>query len=161
MLTQENLKKVLHYSEASGEFRWRVASGTRAKPGDKAGFLKGVGGYWTLHIDGKHHKRSRLAWLYVYGTWPTEIDHINLDKSDDRINNLREVTRAQNQQNRALHKNNKTGYKGVREIKKKWVASSYMAQIKGKYLGVYKTPEEAHLAYQKAAAQMYGTYARF
>lgn len=88
-LTQEELKEILHYDYASGEF-WRL------KNGRKVGTSSG-NNYGRIEINGKKHPTSRLAWLYVYGYWPTqEIDHINRKKWDNRIVNLRDVSHSEN-----------------------------------------------------------------
>ena len=95
----------------------------------------------------------RLAWLYVYAKWPTsDIDHINRVKHDNRIINLREVTKSENQYNRGLSINSSTGAKGVYKTK-----YGYIAQItinsKPMYLGTYTTISAASEAYVKASKE--------
>jgi hypothetical protein len=104
----------------------------------------------------------RLAWLWVHGRWPgCEIDHINSDGLDNRIQNLREATHAQNQRNQSKRSDNTSGLKGVSWHKrgKKW-----KAQIchMGKWhaLGLYDCSEEAHKAYVAAAHRFHGEFAR-
>ena len=71
-------------------------------------------GYWKIGINYRLHAAHRLAWLYVYGKLPTtDIDHIDGDKTNNRIANLREVTESENGQNMRLSKANKTGHKNV------------------------------------------------
>lgn len=71
-------------------------------------------GYRTANFKGKVYKIHRLIWLYVYGNFPeNDLDHINGDRLDNRLCNLRSVTRSQNTQNRGVGKNNKTGCIGV------------------------------------------------
>lgn len=85
----------------NGELFWKVkCKGVSA--GDLAGG-EGTNGYWRIKINGRTYKRSRLIWLYLHGvdSYPNVIDHINRDRSDDRIENLRVVTHAENQRNRS------------------------------------------------------------
>ncbi|MFC7515075.1 HNH endonuclease [Herbaspirillum sp. GCM10030257] len=103
----------------------------------------------------------RVIWAMHYGAWPEDqIDHRNTIKADNRINNLRLATNAQNMANRGLQKNNKSGAKGVHFNKN---AGRYQAYIKhlGKryHLGYFDTVEAASAAHQKAAKQMFGEFA--
>ena len=84
-----------------GELYWKVKR-KAVSPGDLAGD-RGTNGYWRIKIDGRSYKRSRLVWLHVHGvdSFPYQLDHINRDRSDDRIENLRLVTHAENQRNRS------------------------------------------------------------
>lgn len=90
----------------------------------------------------------RLAWLYVHGEWPSKhLDHLNGNRTDNRIENLRQVSVAENAENtRRPHRDNKSGYLGVCKKRGKWLA---VIQIKGKYtrIGLFDTPEMAHEAY--------------
>lgn len=86
-------------------------------------------------------------------------DHIRCqDTLDNRRSNLRIATNEQNSQNCRIHKNNKSGFKGVRRHHNKWYA---MIRVKGEriYLGLHATPELAHRAYASAAAKYHGAYA--
>lgn len=99
-LTQERLREFLHYDPESGAFWWKVPSSIRAR-GERAGSLAGASGYRRISIKKKSYAAHRLAWLYIYGTWPTnEIDHINGVRDDNRIKNLRDVSGAENLANR-------------------------------------------------------------
>ena len=106
-------------------------------------------GYICIRVDNVLYTAHRLAWLYAYGRWPThQLDHINKDRADNRLCNLREATNAENAQNRK-RRDNKTGYTGVNRENNKW-----KAEIKLNYktirLGLFDTPEEAHAAYLSA-----------
>lgn len=143
LITQERLKSLLMYNADTGDFLWRVSRG-RVKAGSKAGSTNGTD-YVQLRLDGYNYKAHRLAWLYVYGEWPpAEIDHINRVRCDNRISNLRSVTRAQNHQNRNKPKHNTSGYVGVSFHRRSgcWRAD---IKINGKQraLGLYDTKQEA------------------
>lgn len=105
-----------------------------------------------------------MAFLYVHGWLPEEVDHINNNgpKDDNRICNLREATKSKNQFNRGRTKNNTSGFKGV-QFKKD--IGKYRARIKNNlkdiHLGYFSTPEEAYEAYKEAALRLHGEYARF
>ena len=70
-------------------------------------------GYITVSVGRRKHLAHRLAYEFVYGEFKGEIDHIDNDKRNNRIENLRLVTRSQNQQNMPMKSNNKSGVKGV------------------------------------------------
>lgn len=149
MLTQERLKELLDYDPETGVFTWK----SRIR-GIRIGQVAGsnVKGYRQIQIDKERHYSHRLAWLYIYGCWPlNELDHINRIKEDNRIANLREVTRQENCWNIGKLKTNSSGYTGVNLHKQygKWRAN---IRIQGKYkhLGYFNTPEEAHYAYSTA-----------
>jgi hypothetical protein len=152
-LTQQTLKQMLSYSEHTGQFTWETPSKYRPEyQGKIAGSLHSVG-YIHISILGKSYKAHRLAWLYVHGVWPlTNLDHINGDRADNRISNLREATHAQNAQNRKHARRGHTlGVLGVvwRERNKKYEARIHI-EGKYKYLGLFATAEEAHAAYLTA-----------
>lgn len=155
MLTVERLREVLEYIPESGVFIRRVANSNRVKVGQVAGSLS-VWGYLEIRIDGRLYKAHRLAWLYMMGRWPrAQIDHINLVKTDNRWDNLREATQAQNSSNREVHPKTKSGLKGVYLNGLRWEA-----KISGKYLGLFTTPEAAHAAYVEAAKLKFGSFMR-
>jgi citrate synthase len=101
MLTQSSLKENLHYNKTTGCF-------TRLSNGKIAGCLD-KDGYVIIKINKKNMKAHRLAWLYVHGEFPEEqIDHINRDRSDNRIENLRCVSAQENSYNKSKYSN--SGY---------------------------------------------------
>ncbi|WP_217992144.1 HNH endonuclease signature motif containing protein [Providencia rettgeri] len=117
-------------------------------------------GYVEIQIDGIRYKAHRLAWLYCYGVMPDkQVDHINSCKTDNRITNLREATRSQNQQNTGLTKSNKSGRKGVYFRDGKWQAQ---AQINGKkyHLGRHKSIDEASKVYEEFCKEKYNEFYR-
>jgi len=163
-------KKTLTYEEAHEWFRyedgklyWRKGPSGKIKEGYRAGHTSKKSGYRSVYLRGKSYLEHRLIWLLLKGRWPNKfLDHINRDKSDNRVENLREATNRQNQRNSALSKRNSTGYKGV--ILSPFNKSNpYKAQIvidgKQRSLGYYPTAELAHLAYVEAANEHFGEFA--
>ena len=150
-LTVEQLKDALTYDPNTGEFVWKTRPSKAVKTGDAAGCVEKRIGYVTIGIKGRIYKAHRLAWLYTYGQWPNGlIDHINGDKADNRIANLRDVFADGNSQNvRKPNSRNKSGFMGVIWFQNKWRASMSV-NGKSKWLGDYNTPEEAHQVYLEA-----------
>lgn len=151
----ESIRWLVTYLPESGEIIWneRPASAFANKAyankwnsrysGKTAGSLKE--GYINLSIGRRNYPAHRIAWLCHYGEWPAhDIDHINGCKSDNRIENLRDVTKTENNRNTPLRKNNSSGFVGVYWDK---VSSKWSAKIgiggKLKNIGFYKTIEEA------------------
>lgn len=150
MLTQSYLKSRLHYDKHTGHFTW-ITVGSYKKPGDIAGYLDSEG-YRKIKVLGKGRKAHRLAWLYEYGEIPKgNIDHINRNKDDNSILNLRIANESENGQNRKLSKNNTTGETGVHFRKSTGKYESYIT-IKRvvMFLGVFITIKEAKEAYINA-----------
>jgi hypothetical protein len=154
-LTAEYLRSILHYDSETGIFTRKVSTSNRVKVGDVAGCPDG-GGYLQISVCSRIYLAHRLAWLHFHGTWPTDqIDHINRDRADNRISNLREVTNKQNMQNKSKPSNNTSGHPGVCWYKQnsKWVAK-IMHNQKSIHLGCFTTIEEAITA-RKAAEKLY------
>ena len=149
-LTGEQVRDLFNYNPITGIFTWKKSRGNQfTKPGMKAG-SKDTYGHINIEINGKTYLAHRLAWLFVYDKWPDhQIDHINRNRKDNRIENLRDVIGIENAKNKGNYNNNTTGKKGV-TLKK----SKFIAQItidgKCKYLGSFETLEKASDAYEKA-----------
>lgn len=160
-LTQARLKELLSYNSDTGEFVWRVSHRGPHPAGRRAGSDKG-NGYWQIIIGGRNYLAHRLAWLYAHGEFPPDqLDHINGNRSDNRLVNLRPATPAQNTRNAKLWSSSTSGLKGVSYDKRadKWRAN-ITVNYKQKFLGRFSTAEEAHAAYVKAAEAMHGEFAR-
>lgn len=151
MITQKILHDLFILNENGDLIRKENCGKAKAR---KKYSSKDRDGYLVMRIDGKTYFSHRLVWLYVHGTFPSGvIDHINRIKTDNRPENLRDVTRSENRQNTIAQKNNKSGYKGIwwHKQNKNWCAS-ICVDGKQKHIGCFKTAEEAHLAYQKEAS---------
>lgn len=116
-------------------------------------------GYRVIRIGRRQYKIHRLAWLYTHGCWPADqIDHINCDRADNRLANLREATGAQNsanQRGRARH-----GMKGAYLCADgRWLSTIALGGRR-RHLGRFQTQEDAHAAYARAAREIGGEFAR-
>lgn len=156
----EEIASVLSYDAASGVFRWVVSR--RGMPVSQVAGSLNQYGYRRIVVAGRRYLASNLAWLLVHGEWPTrQIDHKNGIRCDDRIDNLRLATRSQNMGNTNLHRDNRTGLKGVwlDRRRKKYCAQICVDGVK-RSLGSYDNPEDAHAAYRTASREAFGEYAR-
>lgn len=141
-LTQDRLKELLHYSADTGIFTWRVSRGCR-KAGSVAGTTpQSPKEYCQIQVEGVQRDAHRLAYFYVYGEWPVEIDHEYRDRSDNRIRGLRNVTHLENQRNLPMLSTNTSGVTGVRKAGKRWRAYIGIGG-KTKELGTFKLFEKA------------------
>lgn len=157
MITQNKLKSKLHYSPYLGTFIWVEARKVGSKIGDVAG-SKDTHGHIQIKIGGKLYLAHRLAWLYMTGSFPKdEIDHVNGIRDDNRLVNLREATKNENQYNSRIRKDNTSGKKGVSVKGNKYMASARINKEKI-YLGLYDTLEDASRAYQKFAKEHHGEF---
>jgi len=159
MITQSELKELLHYDPVTGIFTWLISQSNRVKVGDIAGGIS-KRGYFVIRIHNIINYSHRLAWFYVYGINPIdEIDHINMIKIDNRIANLRQANSSENKINKGLQSNNTSGYKGVCWCKqhRKWVARCY-AEGKPKHLGLFDNKIDAYTAYVCFAKQQHGEF---
>lgn len=112
-ITADELRSILHYDSLTGVFTRIKPIGVRHATGAVAGSAHNAG-YINIGVGGKKYLAHRLAWLYVYGEWPKHhIDHINRNRSDNRICNLRDVTTQQNLSNSSNYCTNTSGRKGV------------------------------------------------
>lgn len=157
MLTVDALRELLHYDPLTGLFTWRVKPCKRMGAGTAAG-SKTKRGYVSIRVHGKPQYAHRVAWLYMFGIWPTnQIDHINGKGTDNRLVNLREGTPSENAQNlRGAHKNNTSGFLGASYESQtgKWRAQIQLNGSSVK-LGRYDSPELAHAAYLNAKAKLH------
>ena len=148
MLSQDLLKELFDYK--GGNLIWKVSIGKRAKVGNIVGSINNCG-YIVTTINKKSYLVHRLIYAWHYGIFNSsmQIDHINRDRSDNRIENLRVVTNQQN-------KFNKTNTKGYTYNKKN---KKFQARItingKEKNLGYFNNEDEAHTAYLNAKEKVH------
>lgn len=151
LLIQTRLKELLSYNPETGVFVWNKATQGHAS-GAVAGGIDRQG-YLRIGIDAKLKAAHRLAWLYVFGEDPDGfIDHINGDKADNRIINLRSVGRRVNAENqRTPRSDNSSGFLGVVPTRRadRW-CSQITVRGRAKHLGMFSSPQEAHQAYVSA-----------
>jgi hypothetical protein len=176
-LSAEVVRGMLDYDPQTGALRWKMrgpetfknfgkytAAQTckrwnSANAGKPAGNINQNGAVY-IRISNKRYLAHRIIWLLVTGSWPLEeIDHIDRNPSNNTWPNLRCATRSENGCNRRLHRNNTTGFRGVRfDKRKKQYFSSINVRRKNFFLGTFETPEEAYETYCVAAKKYHGTF---
>ena len=155
-ITIERLKELLHYDAETGVFTWVNARGNSGV-GRVAGSLR-PDGYRQIQVNGSSHQEHRLAWLYVHGEFPSGekslIDHIDGNKINNRLDNLRVCSDFENQRNTGKRVTNTSGFKGVSwdQRTKKWKAQMYL-DGKKITIGRYSVKEDAYAARCNAAKE--------
>lgn len=167
-LTAERIREVLDYCPEAGVFIWKprlLGEFSSARfcrtwnskyAGKEAGAID-KNGYRRIWLDGRLYRAHRLAWMVCHGDWPAKfIDHINGNRLDNRIINLRDATKSDNCRNTAIPKSNKSGVLGVswRERDKRWIAQIRHGE-KVIHLGSF-TDFDAAVICRKSAEQLYG-----
>jgi hypothetical protein len=156
-VTLERLKEILSYDPETGFFT-NLSTRKRAPIGATAGST-GKNGYIEIGIDGRSYLAHRLAWFYMTGEWPPQVDHKDRDRANNAFSNLRAADNAQNQMNRKA--TSRSGYKGVTwHDCGKWMAQIHIEK-KHIYLGLFETALDAHRAYCETALKHFGEFANF
>jgi hypothetical protein len=166
-LDAATLRRALDYDPETGLLFWRWRDEVPRKvnvrfAGKPAGGPDGQFGYVTVRLYNRLYQAHRLAWLHVHGEWPEQVlDHIDGNPTNNRIENLRPATRAENNRNRVKQPGFTSQYKGVSWNQRmgKWFAQIQLAK-KTYALGFHDTEEEAHAAYCVAAARHHGAFSR-
>jgi HNH endonuclease len=155
MLTQARLKELLHYDPETGVFTWIKRTSKRIYVGKIAGSLHPIG-YWFIGVDNHRCYAHRLAWFWTHGEWPKgDIDHIDGNRVNNQLANLRDVTVSVNAQNqKRAQSDNKTGFLGVSPYRGKFIAT---IKVNGKRItcGIFDKPDIAHLAYVEAKRRLH------
>jgi len=153
-VSADEVRKRFHYDPDTGAFTRLVRGGTMP-PGSRAGTVTKYG-YLVVYMKGANYRVHRLAWLYVHGVWPKhQIDHINGDRLDNRLANLRDVPQDVNQQNRrTARRDSLTGLMGASMARGKYRAIIRTAG-KCKTIGYFETAESAHAAYLAAKRRLH------
>ena len=149
------LKEVLQYNPATGEF-FRVANGVTKPTGTVTS-----NGYRRLTVDGVQYLAHRVAWLFHYGDWPDDqVDHINRDRLDNRIANLRRVSNSENMANLSVRTNSKSGVPGVCwfERTKRWMVRM---MVNGKVINIGYFKCYAHAIKARRKAEIENGVVRF
>lgn len=162
VLTQEKLKHHLTYFPETGLFVRNpelIASSKPTNAALKVGYADKRKRRVMIKISKKKYVAHQLAFLYMWGFVPSEgIDHINLDRTDNRWVNLRSATALQNNRNKGIQKNNTSGYKGVTRSGKKWKATIHLEEGV-LYLGTFRSAYRASQSYDLAAMKYFGEFA--
>jgi hypothetical protein len=160
MLTKEYIQSLFTYDD--GRLLWRVSRSRRVKLGQEAGYARKDTGRRVVNVDNRLHYAHRLIFLLHHGWLPEEVDHIDGDPANNRIENLRAATHAQNQWNSARRCDNTSGVKGVcwYPQTRKWTAQ-IRANGKRKRLGYYPTIEAAAEAIRTAQKHLHGEFAKY
>lgn len=155
-LTAEYVRSILRYDPATGQL-FRIL-----KRSEKEIKTKRPDGRRVVRINGFTYKSARIIWLIMVGEWPAlDVDHKDIDPSNDRWDNLRLADQNQNMQNRKKHRDNHSGFKGVsfNRALQKWHAQIGYDGTQH-HLGYFVTAEEAHVAYSKASRSRHGQFSR-
>jgi len=157
MIDAAGVRELLDYDQATGDLRWRKRTSNRVYVGDVAGWI-GDNGYRRIEIDSTPYLVHRLIWLWMTGEWPAvEVDHRDGNRANNRWDNLRAASIAQNRQNMRGHAAVKGAYFNKRTDR--WY-SAIRANGKRKHLGSFNTQSEAAAAYQRASVALHGEFAR-
>jgi len=142
-ITANLLKELFSYNKETGTVTRTIARGNNIKAGSEAG-TKNSQGYLIVNVNGKNVRLHHIAWCLTHGYIPNKIDHINQNKQDNRIVNLREVTTTENNRNMPKPRHNTSGTVGVyyNKANSNWRAFIHLNN-KTKSLGSFKTKEEA------------------
>lgn len=161
LLSAREARRLLDYDPLTGAMRWKIWPRT-GRPNGREIRATNAQGYRVVTVGGRQYRVHRVAWLVTYGVWPKELlDHVNGIRTDNRLINLREANRAENNRNRGMSRNNTTGFKGVIfcRDRNKWQAKIYRNN-KAVHLGRFNSPQEAYAAYCKASREYHGEFRR-
>jgi hypothetical protein len=159
-LSADYVRSLLDYDPKTGAVSWKQNLNRRGHFRGPAGTIN-RSGYLQIGINNKLYLAHRLVWLHFYGRWPRQfLDHANGNRSDNRIENLREASRLDNNRNKATPSNNRSGFKGV-VVRQSGRISAHIGQSgKQRHLGYFSTLEGAHAAYQIEARKSFGQFYR-
>ncbi len=160
MLTQKEIRNYFDY--ADGVLYWKVKKGYAIKIGQPAGTFDETTGYYRIHVNSKLQKVHRLVFLYHHGYLPKFVDHIDGNKKNNRIENLREATKSQNAMNQKISTRNTSGIKGVMWHKrdKKWFVQ-LRVNSKCHSFGYYDNKELAELVAIEATNKLHKEFSAY
>lgn len=157
-IAQQKLHELFEYRD--GTLYWKVNKGNRTPKGSKAGTVCNHG-YVNILIDGIRYKSHRIIFCMFNGYMPMFVDHIDNNRSNNKIENLREVTKSQNNQNARTRSDNTSGVKGVcwNSVINKWTARLNLSGkqiLVGNFINLY----DARIAIEEARNKLHGEFAR-
>lgn len=157
-LSLDRINELFSYDTTNGKLIRKKTLCSNAIKGDVVGTDNGDG-YLLVSIDYTRYKIHRIVFYIHHGYMPEKIDHINGDKADNRIENLRECTNSENLCNTGMYCTNTSGYKGVTFHKgtKKW-AAQIQHESRRKHIGLFDDPKSAHDAYCREARKLHGSF---
>lgn len=155
------LRELFAYDPSTGAIHWK--DGGAGRNTEKPAGSPNGDGYISIRFGGKNYRAHRVVWAIHFGDVPPgmQVDHINGNRSDNRVENLRLATNKQNSINSHVPVRTLSGFRGVyrRPNENKWRAQ-IKDGLKSVTLGYFHTPEEAHAAFCKAAVELHGEFAR-
>jgi hypothetical protein len=160
----ERIRELIDYDPLTGVFLWKhrpnALQNWNTKWAGKHAGSPHSRGYIAIAIDHVKYLAHHLAWVYMTGEWPTEfIDHENLNKKDNKWENLRLASFAENSANASIRNDNKSGFRGVYFVSSRQVWHAKITKEgKDHYLGAFDCPELAAKAYAVKARELYGEY---
>ncbi len=156
-LTQAQVRELFDY-HPDGWLVWRADRGVNKTAGKRAGFKQQR--YYRVQLAGRKYLEHALIYLWHHGTCPAQIDHVDRRPGNNRIDNLRAVTAAQNAQNATKRRRATSRWKGVSyQASKGWWRAYVQADLRKIYLGHFRDEADAGQAYNFAAAHLHGPYA--
>ena len=155
-ISAELLHSIFEYKD--GVLFWKAKKSSNTRQDFSAGSIA-KRGYVSVRLCGKHYYVHRLIYMMHYGFMPEFLDHIDGNKLNNKIENLRSATKSENNRNKKLYKNNKSGVKGVQwnEPCKKWRAVLKL-DGKNKHIGLFNTIDEAEHAIKEARVKFHGEF---
>jgi hypothetical protein len=159
MLTQNRVKEIFDY-DSNGYLIWKIKKADHVQIGSKAGGLANTG-YMDVRFDYKLYLCHRVIFLWHHGWLPKIIDHIDNDKTNNKIENLRAATSSQNGANSKARKNNTSGVKGISYVSQSNRWHAYINKDRKRTnLGYFKSFEDAKIAVQSMRQDLYQEFAR-
>jgi hypothetical protein len=160
MLTQKEAQECFDYKD--GILYWKFRAANRIKVGSPAGSIDPSTGYHKTYVYGKFYKTHRVIFLYHHGYLPEFVDHIDGNKINNKIENLRPTTKSQNAMNQKVRADNKSGTKGVRWHKrdKKWLVE-LKVNSKSHSFGYFEDKELAELVAVEATNKLHQEFSAY